>query len=514
MLVHVSKGELAGLQALAKSHGKSLTTNPDTGLPEAFSLKKLLPMAAGAALMATGVGAPMAAMMVGGGMFAATGSLEKGLMAGLGAYGGAGLGGMAGLGAEAGTQAMAGQVGEAAMTPGVTEAVATPVETIQAGGSAMPATQQYAGAYQPTSFSASPANLATEMNAYSPTQTNFGAFGEAPGTVSQVQPNQYGAFGEAPPTSTTGSVTNAAQQNAAASYGNQAVGQTSRPSFMDNVMADKMGAAKYGLAAATPAMMERPDYNPPEIKGDSDMGQRYGFASGYDPSIPGRTANPSYTQISDEEAKKRYGFADGGEIQYPTGEPVMRMADGGPAASSGYGAYTAQDANVAARGLGTGIDYSGYNTAPNQGIMAALSKGNPNQNIVDLYKAVDAKKAADEAKAAADAAQGEISSSFFGSYAQGGGISTLGGYSDGGRLLKGPGDGMSDNIPAKIGAKQPARLADGEFVVPADVVSHLGNGSTDAGAKQLYKMMDKIRTARTGRKAQGKQVNPNKFMPA
>jgi hypothetical protein len=95
-----------------------------------------------------------------------------------------------------------------------------------------------------------------------------------------------------------------------------------------------------------------------------------------------------------------------------------------------------------------------------------------------------------------------------------GGLSSLGGYSDGGRLLKGPGDGMSDNIPAKIGRKQPARLADGEFVVPADVVSHLGNGSTDAGAKQLYKMMDKIRTARTGRKAQGKQVNPNKFLPA
>jgi len=100
------------------------------------------------------------------------------------------------------------------------------------------------------------------------------------------------------------------------------------------------------------------------------------------------------------------------------------------------------------------------------------------------------------------------------SFAAGGNISTLGGYSDGGRLLKGPGDGMSDNIPAQIGRKQPARLADGEFVVPADVVSHLGNGSTDAGAKQLYKMMDKIRQARTGRKAQGKQINPKKFVPA
>jgi hypothetical protein len=98
-------------------------------------------------------------------------------------------------------------------------------------------------------------------------------------------------------------------------------------------------------------------------------------------------------------------------------------------------------------------------------------------------------------------------------YERGGGISTLGSYSDGGRLLKGPGDGMSDGIPARIGQKQPAALADGEFVVPADVVSHLGNGSTDAGAKQLYKMMDQIRQARTGRKSQGKKINPNKFLP-
>jgi hypothetical protein len=81
-------------------------------------------------------------------------------------------------------------------------------------------------------------------------------------------------------------------------------------------------------------------------------------------------------------------------------------------------------------------------------------------------------------------------------------------------MLKGPGDGMSDNIPATIGSKQPARLADGEFVVPADVVSHLGNGSTDAGAKKLYAMMDKVRRARTGKKAQGKQINPNRFLPA
>jgi hypothetical protein len=98
-----------------------------------------------------------------------------------------------------------------------------------------------------------------------------------------------------------------------------------------------------------------------------------------------------------------------------------------------------------------------------------------------------------------------------------GGISDLGGYSDyagGGRMLRGPGDGMSDSIPASIAGKRPARLADNEFVVPADVVSHIGNGSSDAGAKQLYAMMDRIRKARTGRKSQGREINPRRYMPA
>jgi hypothetical protein len=95
-----------------------------------------------------------------------------------------------------------------------------------------------------------------------------------------------------------------------------------------------------------------------------------------------------------------------------------------------------------------------------------------------------------------------------------GGISQLGSYSDGGRMLKGPGDGMSDSIPASISGKRPARLADGEFVVPADVVSGLGNGSTDAGAKQLYAMMDRVRRSRTGTTKQGRQIKPQKLIPA
>lgn len=82
-----------------------------------------------------------------------------------------------------------------------------------------------------------------------------------------------------------------------------------------------------------------------------------------------------------------------------------------------------------------------------------------------------------------------------------------------GGYLDGAGDGMSDSIPATIEGKQPARLADGEFVVPADVVSHLGNGSSKAGSKRLYAMLDKVRRARTGRVKQGKQINADRYLP-
>lgn len=84
----------------------------------------------------------------------------------------------------------------------------------------------------------------------------------------------------------------------------------------------------------------------------------------------------------------------------------------------------------------------------------------------------------------------------------------------GGGYLNGRGDGMSDSIPATINGQKPARLADGEFVVPADVVSHLGNGSSKAGSQRLYSMLDKVRQARTGRKSQGKQINPDSYLPA
>ena len=90
----------------------------------------------------------------------------------------------------------------------------------------------------------------------------------------------------------------------------------------------------------------------------------------------------------------------------------------------------------------------------------------------------------------------------------------LGSYSDGGRLLRGPGDGVSDDIPAMIGNKQPARLANGEFVIPARIVSELGNGSTDAGAKRLYEMMARVQKARRNTKNVAANTKAAKYLPA
>ena len=88
-----------------------------------------------------------------------------------------------------------------------------------------------------------------------------------------------------------------------------------------------------------------------------------------------------------------------------------------------------------------------------------------------------------------------------------------GGIASSGYYLGGETDGMADEVPANIDGKQPAKLSDGEFVIPADVVSHLGNGNSEAGAKRLYEMMDRIRKARTGTAKQGRQINPNKLLP-
>lgn len=268
------------------------------------------------------------------------------------------------------------------------------------------------------------------------------------------------------------------------------------PSMGDLIMQNK----GYAAAGAAPAIMDAmtPNRTPPA--GKDQMIRPYTFdynrqqvsnpigglrQDGQDTSE--RTYfQPQFTPLTP------YKAAGGGLMslaRVATGEDVMptendeKMAGGGP---------VEQMSNANAIGANTGYPMADVNKAT----YSTPYQTPVSQNVVQ-----------GSADTGVNPMNGEMSFAA-------GGISTLGGYSDGGRLLKGPGDGMSDNIPAQIGSKQPARLADGEFVVPADVVSHLGNGSTDAGAKQLYKMMDRIRAQRTGKKKQAPEVNPSKAMPA
>lgn len=180
-------------------------------------------------------------------------------------------------------------------------------------------------------------------------------------------------------------------------------------------------------------------------------------------------------------------------------------------------------------GLGTASNVARGSKATNPLARLLSGQGGMSDLLGTGLAALMAKKAYDEGEARRRAAAGAkfesrgpvtaTRTAFKGTKysAAGGGIGSLdmakGGRTLPPRYLDGHSDGMADKIPANIDGKQPAALSDGEFVIPADVVSHLGNGNSNAGAKRLYKMMDDIRAARTGNPKQGKQINPDKFMP-
>jgi hypothetical protein len=144
--------------------------------------------------------------------------------------------------------------------------------------------------------------------------------------------------------------------------------------------------------------------------------------------------------------------------------------------------------------------------------LEALNRANPAQQRRASPTADAAQKGAESAKVREGTAASKVIETMAPPKFATGGILAL---AKGGepRYLGGATDGMADKIPARIDGKQEARLSHGEFVIPADVVGHLGNGNSEAGAQRLYSMMDKIRKARTGTTKQGKQVNPDKFMP-
>jgi hypothetical protein len=271
------------------------------------------------------------------------------------------------------------------------------------------------------------------------------------------------------------------------------LGATGGPSSIYNALPTgtlpALGAT--ALNAMTPEAPSIPG-QPEEDERYKGSPYRYNLASGFSGSTPARPS-PYYRPTG-------LGYAEGGDVMMAAGgsyddEP---MGDNPGMAAGGIAGYAAGGLKMKTMSLGEGIARDTDQDTSSLGAYDAAKK-----RLEKQYAAANLKPR--EMPKSGIARLGQMKA-----MAEGG----LGSYSDGGRMLKGPGDGMSDDIPAVIGKKQPARLADGEFVVPADVVSHLGNGSTDAGAKKLYSMMDKVRTARTGKKKQAPAVKADKYMPA
>jgi len=491
VLVHMTPNEVHGLHALAKAHGGALTINPQTGLVEAGFLSSLLPMIAGFGLTALTGGAinPMTiGLITGGGTALATGSLQKGLMAGLGAYGGAGLAGMAGLGAAttaAGTVAgtAAGTTTTAAAAPGaVTPTLAPVANTAQNMGLLNQA---------PTAFT-------------SGTAQNMGLLNQAPAAALTTQTlapaTQIAPAVNATPSSMTGKL-GADFKTLTGDFSRQNIGAFIKEHpYATTTALGVAGGALNSQKQPTPKKDQtyiRPYENTRTISPDVQYYQPYSNDS---------TSERNYF-TGGLEAQPIYQAAAGGLTALAVGGPVEEMS-----AMNAVGA----NANYPQADLQTAT-YS--NPTMQRPIASEVIKAGGDASV-DPYTGEQRFGLGGVAAVAEPQAQQftQLSSpeAQLANYAEGG-ISHLGDYSDGGRLLRGPGDGVSDSIPASIGNRQPARLADGEFVVPARIVSEIGNGSTEAGARKLYAMMDRVQKARkksVGQKKVAVDSKAEKLLPA
>jgi len=551
-LIHMDKGEIASLQKIAMAHGGSLTINPQTGLPEAGFLSAILPMALGAGLMMIpGMQAYGAAGIVGALQTARTGSLKQGIMAGLGAYGGAGLAGSAGTAgaSQVGVNAT-NQAASAAQGLEATEA-ARSAANIAAQQSAVPSIAQTTGNVAASSTPLS--NSAYWDTGMPPSETGTRLVGsQGPMDVAGAQPvqaaggPQYNIDGmglSTPPTPTpTATPSSFADMNASQRL--QAMKSGASFENAGKFIADNKYTAA-GTAASIASGMQK---DPTKVEPDRDMGQRYAYSPGTTNPIPapdvpsydqmlygsgnyGRQQkyfSPSYTPISATAAKDLYHYAAGGPVEQMSNQAAMGANTMYPMANMATSAFSTPyqspvSTNMLAPSGDTGV---GMNGEPNMqgtrlaegGIARYADGGSMFAGAGELVrKLIGEQKPEDAAnpKLAYDPqtqqyqqmATGGLSDARY----------NLGGYSDGGRLLRGPGDGVSDSIPAVIGKKQPARLADGEFVVPARIVSELGNGSTEAGARKLYAMMDRVQASRKNTVGKGKVAKNNradKYLPA
>jgi hypothetical protein len=497
-LVHMSPQEVSALHGIASINGTHLTHNPHTGLPEAFNLggffKSLLPTIVGAVAAPLTGGGSLIPVLAG----AATGAALNGgnplmgaLMGGLGGFGGAGIGNaIQGTGAAAAVPAGAANAGT-----GITESAANAATS--GGGSAGFQFPGAATSLPNPSGSVGLSSLPDSSIGFKAPQLSQ-SVSNTGSTINPIGSAGVGG-GTLPTLGDIGVGGGAATQPGMSGLDKfvQRLGGTGPNA--DLIAAGKVGLplGMAGLAGIEPPKMpqEKEDtYDPyATLNLNTDSGLRL-FAEGGDVN---ETPDPGSNPIQDAQEARSYGigglsYANGGGI---FGGPSLNLGES-PASQSGSFALQNDinringSSNTMASALLGNFNTDSLGNSPSRGVnfFRAMRMGGL-RRIGDINNMQASKP--------------------LGLFAQDSGARfAKGGY------LDGPGDGMSDSIPATIEGKQPARLADGEFIVPADVVSHLGNGSTKAGAERLYAMMDKVRHARTGTTKQGKQINPKKYLPA
>lgn len=478
VMVHMSPQEVGGLQALAQMNGTSLTINPMTGMPEAFKLgkffKKMLPTLLGAGLAATGVGAPLAAGIVGLGSTALTGSLKKGLMAGLGAYGGASLAGAAGLGGKISENAF-GVLGDKAGIFG-------------ANMGAGLASQGLAPAFGANLTNAAnvslPANLTTPI-----AQTGLGA--SAFPTSAELAASFTGTAGgtvAAPALSLgTGALSNAAS-NAVAQGLTQAA--PAGGFFSKFAATSRQGLpgllskyAPYAAAAGVAAPFMSTGYKDPGTGAinNSYQGPYYyedrkpQFASSTDELI-GSSAERDYFGVDQPGVYNVQNQLTVPGSQTPKGTPVVQSILN-PKAKKGEPMYTFREVPYGMEP--PPLTYEQYlQMMGSRGMFGMPGRAKGGEiDLKDGAFVVDARTVSELGNGSSEAGQ-EV-------------LARLGG-----RAIKGPGDGVSDSIPARIGKDQPARVARDEVVFSPESVKRIGKGDHKKGAKKLYDMMHKAHKAR------------------
>ena len=518
-LVHMTPGEVQGLQKLAMSHGGSLTINPHTGLVEAGFLDDVLGFAAPivGGMMFGPIGAGIASGLT---SYAKTGDMGKALGAGALGWGGASLlGGLEGAGGDV--------LSDATRTAAQNSGQDFMAQEALRPNSIMPDAQSEFNGFggtgsNPYAPSSNP-QYSLDPAATGDTTRNL-AYSGTPDIATPAMPSYTDKIG-AGFKQVTSSGQNALDfvknnKNALLATGVGLAGMMT-PKQADPVAPTLQGTRqdyaynqpKYdasGRLISAPSYRQigsTPYYN-------AAGGEIRGMAQGGVPVGPygGSTAGP-YEHSTKSEKQKMKALADLFALySRGQGDPrmatqmaaqggIMGMADGGYTSSA-----TAHEAPQ--------FTFNPANQTYAQQAPASQGSGNPFADAPSqILRALGGQFSEPAAKQYTYDPSGQ---KYTEKMAVGGIASLPNEYAAGGKLLQGPGDGMSDSIPAVIKGARPQRaaLAQGEFVVPADVVSHLGNGSTDAGAKRLYAMMDKIRHARTGNKKQGKQINPSQFLPA